>query len=415
MIGGHPMLRNNFNNIKQLFEGTIFSFVTALLMMGAFIATAAMAQPAGGKAGGSAAKGYETAARHAILMDAETGEVFFEKDADALMPPASMSKIMTMLVVFDKLKAGELSEDDVFEISVDAWRRGGAPSGSSTMFAKPGERIPLKTLMKAVIVVSANDAAIAIAEGISGSEAAFARLMNEKARALGLKRSTFANATGLPDPNHRMTARELALLASHLIKTYPKYYKLYSIREFTWGKHRQFNRNPLLGRYPGADGVKTGYTKEAGYGLVASARRDGRRLIAVIAGLKSKAERAREARKILDWGFRQFRSLELYAEGEKVGRARVWGGVENHVPLVLAEPVRIRLTDSERSRAQVRLVYKGPLKAPVAAGQRVGEVQVVLDGKVLARWPVVTGAAVPADEDMWGRAADTLLAWVLGG
>ncbi len=382
--------------------------------MGLAYAPVALAQ-ADGQAGKKAQGDYQTAARHAILMDAETGEVFFEKAADALMPPASMSKIMTMLVVFDKLKAGELSEDDIFEISVDAWRRGGAPSGSSTMFAKPGERIPLKTLMKAVIVVSANDAAIAIAEGISGSEAAFARLMNEKARALGLKRSTFANATGLPDPHHRMTARELALLASHLIRTHPDHYRLYSIREFTWGKHRQFNRNPLLGRYPGADGVKTGYTREAGYGLVASARREGRRLIAVIAGLKSKAERAREARRILDWGFRQFRSLELYAAGEKVGRARVWGGVENHVTLVVAEPVRIRLTDSERQRATVRLVHKGPLQAPVAAGQPVGEVQVVLDGKVLARWPVVTDAAIPEDTDMWGRAADTLLAWILGG
>jgi D-alanyl-D-alanine carboxypeptidase (penicillin-binding protein 5/6) len=358
--------------------------------------------------------GYVTAARHAILMDARSGEVFFEKDADALMPPASMSKIMTMLVVFDRLKAGQLSEDDVFEISVDAWRRGGAPSGSSTMFARPGERIPLKTLMKAVIVVSANDAAIAIAEGIAGSEPAFARLMNEKARALGLKRSTFANATGLPDPRHRMTARELALLARHLIDTYPDYYKLYSIREFTWGKHRQMNRNPLLGRYPGADGIKTGYTREAGYGLVASAVRDGRRLIAVIAGLKSKAERAREARKILDWGFRQFRRVRLYGAGEKVGEARVWGGTENWVPLLAGKDVSIRLTDSERRRARAEVVYKGPLKAPVRAGEKVGEVRIVLDGRVLARYPVVTGGDVAEDRDMWGRAADTLLAWVLG-
>ncbi len=409
------MMRAFFKKVMQPTEKEILFLVSSALVAWGILATAAVAQAAPGKSGGDVAKGYETAARHAILMDAGSGEVFFEKDADALMPPASMSKIMTMLVVFDKLKAGELSEDDVFEISVDAWRRGGAPSGSSTMFAKPGERIPLKTLMKAVIVVSANDAAIAIAEGIAGSEAAFARLMNEKARALGLKRSTFANATGLPDPNHRMTARELALLARHLIATHPEYYRLYSIREFTWGKHRQFNRNPLLGKYPGADGVKTGYTREAGYGLVASARRDGRRLIAVIAGLKSKAERAREARKILDWGFRQFRSVQLYAAGEKVGRARVWGGVENHVPLVAAQDVRIRLTDSERGRARAELVYKGPLKAPVAAGERVGEVRIVLDGKVLATYPVVTETAVAEQPGLWSRAADTLLAWVFGG
>ena len=358
---------------------------------------------------------YETKARYAILMDARSGAVFFEKDADTPMPPASMSKIMTMLVVFDGLKAGRLSENDIFEISVDAWRRGGAPSGGSTMFARPGARIPLGTLLRAVIVASANDAAIAIAQGIAGSEEAFARLMTQRARELGLKRSTFTNATGLPDPRHRMTARELALLSRHLIATYPKYYRLYGEREFTWGKHRQFNRNPLLGKYPGADGIKTGYTKEAGYGLVASAVRDGRRLIAVIAGLKSKRERAAEARRILDWGFRRFRPVRLYAAGEVVGRARVWGGATDWVDLLAPRDVRIRITDAERERAAAEIVYRGPLHAPVAEGARVARLRIRVDGRTVAEFPLITAGAVAVEPDMWGRAADTLKAWIFGG
>ncbi len=358
---------------------------------------------------------FESRAKYAILIDSRSGKVFYEKDADALMPPASMSKIMTMLVVFEKLKKGELSENDIFEVSVNAWRKGGAPSGSSTMFAKPGERIPLGTLMRAVIVVSANDAAIAIAEGISGTEEAFARLMTQRARALGLKRSTFANATGLPDPNHRMTARELAQLARYLIEVFPDYYKLYSIREFTWGKHKQYNRNPLLGKYPGADGVKTGYTSEAGYGLVASAERDGRRLIAVIAGLKSKRERAEEARRIMDWGFRQFRTVRLYQPGEVVTQARVWGGKEDWVDLVTHDEVKIRLSDAERRNADADVIYRGPLMAPVAAGREVAKLRIRVEGKTVATFPLYTARAIEADPDMWGRAADTIKTWIFGG
>jgi len=357
---------------------------------------------------------FRTRARHAIIMDAASGEVFFNKNADMLMPPASMSKIMTMVVVFDMLKKGQLSEDDEFEISVDAWKRGGAPSGGSTMYAKPGERIKLRDLMRGVIVVSANDAAIAIAEGISGSEEAFAQLMTRHARSIGLTKSTFANATGLPDPRHRMTARELALLARYLIHTFPEYYKLYSIREFEWNGIRQRNRNPLLGRYPGADGVKTGFTRESGYGLVASAVRDGRRLIAVISGLRSKRERAEEARKILDFGFRQFRPLRLYRANERVGKVRVWGGEKDFVPLVVHEDITVRLTDGERQRARLKVRYEGPLAAPVRAGQKVGELMVFVGKKKVASWPLYTGEDVAEDEAMFGRAMDTVKAWLFG-
>lgn len=361
------------------------------------------------------AQSFQTKARNVILLDAESGQIFYEKKADDLIPPASMSKIVTMLLVFDLLKRGKLAEDDEFEVSTDAWRRGGAPSGGSTMYAKPGERIKLVDLMRGVIIVSANDAAIAIAEGVAGSEEAFAQMLNKYARVIGLSKSRFANATGLPHPQHRMTARELALAARHLIRHFPEYYKLYSEREFTWNGIRQHNRNPLLGRYPGADGVKTGYTREAGYSLVASAKRDGRRLIAVITGLRSKRARAEEARKILDWGFRQFRPVRLFRDGETVTRVRVWGGDKDFVPVVVPEDIMVRLTDAERRKARLMARVKAPLVAPVKADERIGELHVLVGERTVARYPLMTGEAVAEDESMWGRALDTLKAWGLGG
>ena len=366
-------------------------------------------------AGGAWAQAFQTKARNAILMDAESGQIFFEKKASDLIPPASMSKIVTMLLVFDLLKAGKLAEDDEFEVSTDAWKRGGAPSGGSTMYAKPGERIRLIDLIRGVIIVSANDAAIAIAEGIAGSEAAFADMLNKYARKIGLAKSHFTNATGLPDPKHRMTARELALAARYLIRNFPEYYKLYSVREFTWNGIRQHNRNPLLGKYPGADGVKTGYTRAAGYSLVASAKRDGRRLIAVITGLRSKRERAEEARKILDWGFRQFRPVRLYRAGEEVTKVRVWGGAKDFVPVVVPEDIVVRLTDAERKKARLVARVRAPLVAPVQADRRIGTLEVVVGKRTVARFPLRTGAAVAEDDSMWGRALDTVKAWVLGG
>ncbi len=358
---------------------------------------------------------FETKAKYAFLVDSRSGKAYFDKRADELMAPASMSKIMTMIVVFEMLKKGVLSEDDEFEISVNAWKKGGAPSGSSTMYAKPGERIKLGTLIRAVIIASANDAAIAIAEGIAGSEDAFAELMNKRARELGLKKSTFANATGLPDPRHRMTARELAQLTRYLIEVFPEYYKIFSEREFEWNGIKQYNRDPLLGRYPGADGVKTGHTKESGYGMVASAVRDGRRLIAVLNGMKSKRERAAETRKILDWGFRQFKPVVLYGPGETVGQARVWGGVKDTVPLIAKDTIQTRLSDEERRVADAELVYDGPLRAPLRRGDKVGVLRIRVDGRTVATFPLYAGEGVEATEDMWSRAFDTVKFWVFGG
>lgn len=361
------------------------------------------------------AANFETKAKYAILVDSRSGKTYFDKKADELMSPASMSKIMTLVVVFEMLRKHVLSLDDEIEISENAWRKGGAASGSSTMFAKPGTREKLGTLIRAVVIASANDAAIAIAESIAGSEEAFAALMTKRARELGLKKSTFANATGLPDPKQKMTARELAQLTRYLIEVFPDYYKLFSEKVFEWGGHKQYNRDPLLGRYPGADGVKTGHTKESGYGMVASAVRDGRRLIAVLNGMKSKKERREETRKLLDWGFRQFQPVILYGPGETVGRARVWGGKTDSVPLMAKDTIRARLSKDERDAADAEIVYSGPLRAPVRRGAEVARLRIRLDGRTIAYFPLYAAKSVPATDSMWARAFSTLKFWIFGG
>ena len=357
---------------------------------------------------------FDSKARQAILIDARTGRVLYEKDADAAVPPASMSKLMTMIMVFEALKAGKLTLDQTFKVSQDAWKRGGASSGGSTMYAELNSDIRLEDLIKGVIVQSANDACIVIAENMAGSEPAFAEQMTKRARELGATNATFRNATGLPDPDHKMSVRDLATLARYIINSFPEYYKYYSIPDFTWNKIRQENRNPLLKEYPGADGMKTGFTKEAGYGLIGSATRDGRRLIMVIAGAKSINERRQEAQSLLDWGFKQFRSVDVYAKGDRVGQARVWGGKERHVALLAADTVRVALTPQEQEQAEVKLAYNGPLLAPVAAGEKVGSVRFIVDGLTVADVPVVTADAVEAEPSMWSRAMDSVFIMIFG-
>ncbi len=358
---------------------------------------------------------FETKAAQAILVDAKSGIVFFEKNADELVAPASMSKLMTMTMVFEALKAGKLTLDQEFLISEDAWRRGGSSSGGSTMYAELNSRVKLSDLMRGAMIQSANDACIAMAEGMSGSEVAFSQRMTQRARELGLQKAEFRNSTGLPDPEHLMTVRELTILARHIILDFPEYYKIYSEREFTWNNILQKNRNPLLVEYPGADGMKTGYTKEAGYGLVGSAVRDGRRLLIVIAGLTTINDRKQEAQKLLDWGFRQFTTIGVYAAGDTVSKARVWGGSENWVDLVTKQDVNLALSPKERDEIQVRLNYTGPLMAPVKPGQQVGTVRFLVDGKAIAEVPVETASAVDAVDLMWSRALDSIMIMVLGG
>jgi len=357
---------------------------------------------------------FETRAAQAILIDARTGKVMFEKDADRQIPPASMSKLMTMIMVFEALKAGKLNIDQEITISEDAWRRGGAASGGSTMYAELNSRVKLLDLMKGAMVQSANDACIAMAETMAGSEAAFAQRMTARARELGLANANFNNATGLPDPEHHTSVRDLAVLARHIINNFPDYYKIYSTPEFTWNKITQQNRNPLLKDYPGADGMKTGYTKEAGYGLVGSAVRDGRRLIMVIAGLKSIPERKAEAQKLLDWGFRQFKTIDVFAEGDRIGRATVWGGTSRSVDLVTSESLQIALSPAEQAAVEMKLVYTGPLMAPVAARTRIGAIRLMLDGTSLAEVPVETAGEVEEDVSMWSRALDSVMIMIFG-
>ena len=309
----------------------------------------------------------ETLASYAVLMDAGSGTVLFEKNADVPMMPASMSKLMSMLLLFDKIEAGEISLEDELLVSVDAWERGGAKSGSSTMFADPNSLIRLEDLVRGVIVQSANDASIAIAEGIAGSEEAFATQMNHRAEELGLEHSNFVNASGWPDPKHYASAVDLARIARYILFEQPEHYAYYAERDFEWNGIRQSNRNPLLGAETGVDGLKTGHTEESGYGLVVSAKRGGRRLILVVNGLGSKQERAQEARRLLHWGFSAFRSYRLLSAGESVARVPVWHGEHRHANLITREPVEIVWTPEQRRQLEAKLIYENPLHAPVSA------------------------------------------------
>ncbi len=384
-------------------------FIRILLLTSLFAYSSVLARAE------SNAAAFDTLARNAILIDAKSGSVFFEKDADTAIPPASMSKLMTQAIVFDMLKRGDLKLDQEILVSADAVKRGGADAGSSTMFALPNSKISVDNLLHGAIIQSANDACIALAETIAGTEPAFAQRMMSKAQELGLKNSHFANATGLPDPGQRMSVRDLAALARYIIQTYPENYKLYSEPQFTWSKITQQNRNPLLKDYPGADGMKTGYTKESGYGLVGSATRGGRRLIMVIAGLESVVKRRAEAQKLLDYGFSQFRSINLYDAGDIVTKVRVWGGQERWVNLVVPDIFRVSLAPFEQDKAELRLSFKGPLIAPVKSGENVGTVKVYVDGKAIAEAPLQTAADVSATPSMWKKAADSTLIMLFGG
>ncbi|MEE4237507.1 MAG: D-alanyl-D-alanine carboxypeptidase family protein [Anderseniella sp.] len=361
------------------------------------------------------AEGFDTRATHAIIMDSRSGAVLLEKNPDEPFPPASMTKIMTMLLVYEKLKEGSLKLTDTFTISEHAWRTGGAPSGSSTMYAELGSSVALADLIPGAVVQSGNDAVIAIAEGVAGSEERYAALMTARARELGLTRSEFRNVTGLPAEGHVSTVRELASLARYLIEVFPDQYKYYSQPEFTWNNIRQRNRNPLLGNYPGADGVKTGFISESGYSMIGSAEREGRRLVVVVAGLKSAREREEEVTRLLDYGFRQFRRVQLFVTGDTVGQARVWGGEQSTVRLVAGADIVTSMSDQELAAAEARLVYKGPLVAPVKAGTEIGKVMIYASGKLVSSGPVIVRDSVEPTGSIWSRALDSALFMTFGG
>jgi len=323
---------------------------------------------------------FETKAKSAILLDADENLVLFEKEPEVLAPPASMSKLMTLAIVFRELKAGRLKLDDEFKVSEHAWRTGGAPSGSSAMFAPLNSMVTVSDLIQGITVQSGNDAAIILAEGIAGSEEAFARLMTDYGRTIGLENSTFANASGLPAEGHLMTARDLATLAHHLIYTYPEYYHFFGQKEFRYRDKFTFrNRNPLVFAEIGVDGLKTGYIKESGYGMVASAVRDGQRLILVITGLESAKERASEARRLLNWGFNNFRPFRLFDDGQQVSDALVWGGTKHYVPLVGEGNIDIILPVNATGNVTAEVVYQGPIKAPIKKGDQLAMLRVTSD------------------------------------
>lgn len=368
-----------------------FRWAIALLFAGAVAAVAAN-PPSGPRKD----DGFQTAAPTALLIEAETGTVLFEKNSDQLVPPASLAKLMTAEVVFNELKEGNLTLDDEFPVSENAWRKGGAPSGGSTMFAILHSRIKVRDLIQGVIVQSGNDACIVLAEGIAGNESSFARLMNERARELGLEKSTFANSTGLPDPAQRVTARELGKLTQHIIASYPEYFRWYGQADFTWNKIRQQNRNPLLALNIGADGMKTGYTEEAGYGLVGTAVQKGMRLIVVVNGLKSAKDRADEARKLLEWGFNGFEARLLFADGSTVGWARTYGGDQGSVALtgIDGKAIRLLVPRNSTDRILARMVYAGPVPAPVQKGQRIGALKVWRGEQLVLEHPLEAAESV---------------------
>lgn len=362
---------------------------------------------------GAAAQDFETKARWALLMDAETETVLYQKAADERMPPASLGKLMTMAVLFRALAEGQLTLEDEFVISEDAWRRGGAVSGGSTMFAELGSSVAVADLMRGVIVQSGNDAAIAIAENMAGTESTFAGLMNKEAERIGLRDSNFRNATGLPDDEQWVTARDLALLANHIIQNYPDHYEVYSEPAFTWNGIRQQNRNPLLGMNIGADGMKTGYTEASGYGLVGSAVRDGQRLIVIINGAETANQRANDARKLLDWGFRAFDHYALEDTTQPIAQAKVYGGTQGRVGLHGENGLDVLLPIGDIRGIRVEVVYDGPIEAPVTKGDQVARLRIWQDGKLMRDTPLFATEDVGVG-NMRQRAFDAIGELLLG-
>lgn len=356
---------------------------------------------------------FETKAPFAILVDAESGTTIFQKDADLAMEPASMAKLMTVAVVFNELRAGRISFTDEFFVSEHAWRTGGASSGGSTMFADLNSKISVEDLVRSVIIQSGNDAAIVLAEGIAGSEGSFAGMMNELAADIGMTDSRFTNPTGLPDPDMRVTARDLADLARYLIREFPEYYHYFSEPEMEWNGINQPNRNSLVELGIGVDGLKTGHTEAAGYGSVISTDEGGRRLVAVIHGLTSMAERTEEGRKLVTWGARAFERVAAYPEGAVIANANVYGGTAGSVGLIGEGEVALYLPRGSRKCLNAEVVYTGPLMPPVVAGAQVAELRVFCDDQLIQTAPLFAADSIE-EGDIVRKATDALKQLALG-
>lgn len=353
----------------------------------------------------------DVAARAYLLVDAKSGAVLVESNADEQLPPASLTKLMTAYVLASEIDAGRVSRDDQVTVSRNAWSQNPVFNGSSLMWIEPRKPVSIEQLEQGIVISSGNDATVAVAEHIAGSEAAFADLMNKHAAELGMYGTYFANSHGLPHPQHLTTARDLATLAKSIITRFPEHYKVYSQREFTYNDIQQYNRNKLLGEDPSVDGLKTGYTREAGYGLVASAERNGMRLISVVMGTDSTRARARETRSLLNYGFRFYETDVMVAGGEELEKPRVWKGEADYLPVGIADDVVLTLPRGKRSSLLRELVLVDPISAPLAQGDAVGELTLTLDGEVLQQVPLV--ALEPLESaGFFARVWDMILMWL---
>jgi D-alanyl-D-alanine carboxypeptidase (penicillin-binding protein 5/6) len=393
----------------QVRPGRGARLLAAGLLSAAIVAAQAATAPAPKKDD----SGYQTSVPAAILLDPESDSVLFEKNGDQPVAPASLAKLMTLEYVFNEIKQGHIKLDDTFTITENAWRKGGAPSHGSTMFAAIHSQVKLDDLIHGIIVDSANDACIAIAEGVAGNEITFGQMLTKRAREIGLENSTFTNAEGYPDPNLRVTVRDLAQLARHIMQTYPNFYPYFGEREFTWNNIRQQNRNPLLGLGIGADGMKTGETAEAGFNLVGSSVQNNLRLIVVVTGAKSDKERSDEARKMLEWGFHSFEARVLFAEGQTIGDAKVFGGDSSYVSLVAPGTIKLMMQRNANERLVARIVYTGPVPAPVSKGQPIGKLR-VWRGDNLALEVPLTAAEDVGKGSMSQRAIDGATELMIG-
>ncbi len=363
-----------------------------------------------GLAHSSSAIAYDTSAKHAFLIDFDTNQVLFEKNSDVLMPPASMSKIMTAYLAFEEIKSGRLKLEDKILISENAWRKRG-----SKMFVEVNDEVAVSDILRGIIVQSGNDAAIALAEHLQGSEAAFADKMTKKARDLGLKKAKFKNATGWPDEEHKITARELGLLAKLTIMNFPDLYSIYAEKSYTFNNIKQGNRNPLLYDGSGSDGLKTGHTKAAGYGLTASVSKAGRRLVMVLNGMKSSRERKREAKKLIEWGFREYENYKIFEKEETVTDIDVWLGKDSRVSAFIKDEIKLTVRRTDSEKVKTTLHYEEPIAAPIKQGQIVGILKIKVPNQTLREYPLFAKQSIEK-LGVWGRimAAVNYLVWGAG-
>lgn len=376
--------------------GALLTVVTALLPL-----QAARAQTA-----------FQTAVPEATLVDFASGTILFEKNAQGRVAPGGIVKIMTAAVIFDQIRAGKITLDTPFYVSENAWRRGGGPSGGAAMFVPVKSQVRVGDLLQGALVVSGNDAAIALAEGLSGTESEFAQRMNAKAAELGMSGSQFRNATGFADPDQFTNARDMAVLARSIIRNDPELYKIFAVPDIEWSKIKQRNRNTLLNAGIGADGLHMSWVKDAGYHLVGSAVQGNQRLIVVVMGAKTEKERLEEARRLLEWGFHSFQYKLLFAGDTEVGRASIWGGAAGSVPLVTGSELSLLLPRNSQEKLVARVSYKGPLRAPVAKGTEVGRLELTRGQLKVLDVPVYTAADVPVGT-LWQRALDG--GWTVAG